>query len=210
MHSRGQAIVELALVTPAMLILLLLAVDFGRLFFTFVAVNNAAHEGAFYAAEHASHSPFDQTVYFDGVAAAALREVNEQRQGGEGVMQASAPSCFTPGSGTAVGCDGASNFAGGIGNQVSVSVRQPFMFLTPMVTDIIGGPLNLDGVATAPVLSPAAVSITASSPSPTQTPSPAPTSTPTATPTATPTPTPQCPVPDFFNTHLNDPDALNT
>ena len=48
--ARGQALVEFALVLPVMLLLLLLAVDFGRLFFTYIAVNNAAREATSYAA----------------------------------------------------------------------------------------------------------------------------------------------------------------
>ncbi len=59
--ARGQALVEFALVAPVMLVIMLLAVDFGRLFFTYVAVNNAAREGAFYAATHASDWDYNQT-----------------------------------------------------------------------------------------------------------------------------------------------------
>ncbi len=41
-HARGQSAVELALVTPIMIVLLLVAADFGRVFYTSIAVNNAA------------------------------------------------------------------------------------------------------------------------------------------------------------------------
>ena len=47
---RGQAMVEFALVVPLFMLLLLLAVDFGRLFFSYVQINNAAREAAAYAA----------------------------------------------------------------------------------------------------------------------------------------------------------------
>ena len=48
----GQAMVEFALLLPVLLLLLVVAIDFGRLFATFVAINNAAREGAAYAAGH--------------------------------------------------------------------------------------------------------------------------------------------------------------
>jgi len=49
---RGQSAVELALVTPILIVLLLVAADFGRVFYTSIAVNNAARAGA----QYGSHS----------------------------------------------------------------------------------------------------------------------------------------------------------
>lgn len=53
-RSRGQSIVEFAILAPVLMLILLLAVDFGRLFFTYIAVNNAAREGAAYASAQAA------------------------------------------------------------------------------------------------------------------------------------------------------------
>jgi Flp pilus assembly protein TadG len=194
MHSRGQALAELAFVVPIFLLLLMVAVDFGRVFTTYIAVSNAAREGAFYAAEHAKDSPFDQAAFDSGVTAAALREANVQAQGGEGTMSVGTAACFEAASGTPVTCSTAANFATGIGNHVSVSVLQPFTFLTPFVGELFGGSINLDSTATAPVLNPVTVSILAPSPTPTPVPTPTPTPVPTPTPTPVPTPTPT-PVP---------------
>ena len=49
---RGQALVELAIVMPILALLLVMAIDFGRAFYTYIAVGNAAREGAAYAAQH--------------------------------------------------------------------------------------------------------------------------------------------------------------
>ena len=49
---RGQAFVEFALVLPLLLVLLLGAIDFGRVFFGWVAVTNASRVAANYAATH--------------------------------------------------------------------------------------------------------------------------------------------------------------
>ena len=42
--SRGQALVETALVLPILVLLLLMGIDFGRVFFTSIDLRNAAHE----------------------------------------------------------------------------------------------------------------------------------------------------------------------
>src|SRR5262249_33578475 len=44
--TRGQSIVELAIAAPVLVFLLLAAPDFGRLFYVWTAVNNAARAGA--------------------------------------------------------------------------------------------------------------------------------------------------------------------
>ena len=86
---------------PALLFLLLFAVDFGRLFFSYVAVNNAAREASYYAATHAADTPFDLAAYRAGIDGAAVREANVQGQGGEGTLTVSEPTCFTPSATTA-------------------------------------------------------------------------------------------------------------
>lgn len=96
-RSRGQALAELALVTPVLLLLMLVAGDFGRLFFTYVAVNNAAREATYYAAANAADPAYNQASYDAAAANAALRETNVQAQGGAGSMSVTAPRCFTPG-----------------------------------------------------------------------------------------------------------------
>jgi Flp pilus assembly protein TadG len=47
-RSKGQALVETALVLPILVLLLLLAVDLGRIFFTTIELRNAAHEASMY------------------------------------------------------------------------------------------------------------------------------------------------------------------
>ena len=144
---------EFAILAPVLMLILLLAVDFGRLFFTYVAVNNAAREGAAYASAHAADgaadATFSETAYKIGIRDAGLREANAQGQGGEGELTISDPTCFPE-----VDCHAASLFAGGTGNRVTVTASQPFTFLTPFVTDVVGGQLDLIASATAPILNP--------------------------------------------------------
>jgi Flp pilus assembly protein TadG len=156
--SRGQALVEFALVAPVMLLLLLVAVDFGRLFFTHVAVNNVAREATYHAAAHAADESFNKEQYEAAVEAAGLREVSVQGQGGEGALTVSAPVCSTP-AGTNIDCHAASAFAAGSGNRVTVTASQPFTFLTPLIGDLLGGNLTLTASATGPVLNPIEIEI---------------------------------------------------
>jgi len=50
-HS-GQSMVELALLLPILLVLIISAVEIGRVFFTKIVITNAAREGAYYLATH--------------------------------------------------------------------------------------------------------------------------------------------------------------
>ena len=54
--SRGQTIVEFALVLPVLILLLLVTIDFGRAFLGWVSLNNAARVGANYAAQNPNTS----------------------------------------------------------------------------------------------------------------------------------------------------------
>lgn len=53
----GQSLVELSVVLPILLLTMLATIDFGRLFFDYVQLRNAAREGAAYGARF----PTDQT-----------------------------------------------------------------------------------------------------------------------------------------------------
>ena len=220
-RSRGQAMVEFALVLPIMLVMLLLAVDFGRLFYPYISVHNAAREGAFYAAINAGDEGHDADAFAAAVAAAAAAQANSQTQGNEGPMVVTTPSCFSAATSVSVRCDLAGDYATGIGNQVSVGVSQDFTFATPLIGDLFGGNLPVSVIATAPVLDRPGITVTPdAAATPTATPFATPTATPTATagatadptatPTAAPTATPTCTVPNFFNTYFADPDALLT
>ena len=48
--SRGQSLVEFVIIAPLLLLLILGAMDFGRLFYTKIVLTNAAREGANYLA----------------------------------------------------------------------------------------------------------------------------------------------------------------
>lgn len=51
--SPGQSLVEFAVILPVLLLLVMGAIDFGRVYFAYVSVTNGARNGA----EYASHGP---------------------------------------------------------------------------------------------------------------------------------------------------------
>ncbi len=140
-RSAGQAIVEFAVVLPLFLLLLLLAIDFGRVFYTYVAIHNASREAAAYGA----------TVPTDtiGIRARADREANTQTQAGEEALAVSVVCTNT--SGAAMACANAAG-GGGSGNTVTVTVSERFIFITPFLNDLIGGGLTLTSASTSSVL----------------------------------------------------------
>lgn len=56
---RGQAMIEFALVLPLLVLLLVMAIDFGRVFFGWVALQNTVRIGADFAAQHWEAWPDD-------------------------------------------------------------------------------------------------------------------------------------------------------
>lgn len=62
-RERGQALVEFALILPVMLLMLFALVDFGRGFYTWLLVTNAAREGARVAATQKDYNTVQTRIY---------------------------------------------------------------------------------------------------------------------------------------------------
>lgn len=140
--SRGQSLVELALVLPLFTLLLLMAIDFGRVYYSYIQITNAAREGANYA----SLSPTDTA----GILAAATRETNAQSQTGESAIQIPPAVCTAP-SGTTIDCMTAKETGSGPGNTITVTVREQFSFLTPLINNFWQNNFQMSAAATATV-----------------------------------------------------------
>ncbi|MBN1919649.1 MAG: pilus assembly protein [Anaerolineae bacterium] len=65
--EKGQSIVEMALLLPVLLLMLMGLLDFGRVYYVMVALNDAAQEGAAYAASR----PSDTTGIAERAASAS-------------------------------------------------------------------------------------------------------------------------------------------
>jgi Flp pilus assembly protein TadG len=69
LRVRGQSAVELAMMVPVLVILLLAAADFGRVFYMSIGVNNAARAGAQYGSQTVTTA-----ADINGMKAAALAD----------------------------------------------------------------------------------------------------------------------------------------
>jgi PKD repeat protein len=134
--------VEFALVLPVLLILLLTAIDFGRLFFSFIEMNNAAREGASYAAGNATDTA--------GIETHILRERNAQSQVGAGTLSAPTVTCKDT-TGAVMACSSAGG-GSGPGNTVTVRATEPFTFFTPFINGFFGNNFSMSASSTTAVL----------------------------------------------------------
>jgi Flp pilus assembly protein TadG len=74
--DRAQSLVEFALVLPVLLILALAAVDYGRAYFDYISVTNAARNGAVFASA-SEEAAADEA----GIRSAVLNELGEVQDG---------------------------------------------------------------------------------------------------------------------------------
>jgi Flp pilus assembly protein TadG len=198
-RSRGQAFVEFALILPVLLLILLAAIDFGRVLFSWIEVTNAAREGAAYAILN----PTD----LNGITVRAAQETSVQGQRGEGSLEV-AVACRDSATQAAVACNNAP--VAGLGSQVTVDVARPFTFFTPLIGGAFPG-FRLGASATGFFLSPVngtTTTTTTTTASTTTTTTTA--STTTTTTSTTTTTTALCTVPPFVGKKGKDAGGLWT
>jgi Flp pilus assembly protein TadG len=194
-RTRGQSLVEFALILPVFMLFFAAVLDLGRIAAAEIAVTNAAREGAFQAAKTPTDFDSTQPCPANGQTNVIYCRIQLESKGSGGVAIAA--------SDVSVVCNPVS-CATGIGNTVQVTVTGHFRLLTPLMAVFFGGNQNVtfNGSATSnletlPVSglqTPAPTATATPTPTPTPvgaTPTPTPvgaTPTPTAVPTATPTP----------------------
>jgi Flp pilus assembly protein TadG len=137
--------VEFTLVLPMLLLILLGAVDFGRVFFTYIDVNNAAREGAAYAALDPNNT--------NAITTHAQQETNAQaktQEGGSVSLQVTV-ACSDASTGLTRTCQQAALAVSGTDYHVTVTVTEQFQFFTPFIGTFFGNPFTLTASTTAPV-----------------------------------------------------------
>jgi hypothetical protein len=150
-EPRGQALVELAIVLPILVLLLLLALDLGRVFFGYVALQNASRIGANHAAT------FDQAwVTGGGPIQAGQRDQYEQLVLND--LQAINCDADPDGDGDSVPDPVFRNPDGTTGGSVHdpgdhamVRLSCEFGLLTPLAETLLGGPVALSAESVFPV-----------------------------------------------------------
>ena len=191
-RSRGQSLVEFALILPVFLLFFGAVLDLGRVAAAQVTVTNVAREAAFQAAQ--TPSDFDNTTGCpaDGSSNRVICRALLEAQGSPisiapaDITLTCSPTCAT-----------------GLGNRVSITVVGHFSLVTPILATFFNGNQDIQFTATSthqvrtmpPPPSAAAL----------------PTPTPTASATATPTPTatsPACTLPSAGFTYTASPSTL--
>jgi len=133
---RGQSLAEFALVLPVLLLTVLLALDLGRAYFSWVTLTNAARVGANYAglnpdASFAAASTYDSLVRADGANSTCPIAAGAPPQPvfADSAIDANATSKD-------------------LGDDVSVTISCPFRLLTPLIGGLVGNPLTISASST--------------------------------------------------------------
>ncbi|MEO5966071.1 MAG: PKD domain-containing protein, partial [Candidatus Limnocylindrales bacterium] len=133
-RSRGQSLVEFALILPVLLLIVLGGIDFGRVFLGWVALNNTARIAANYAASNAS--------LMNAGNAAALTSYNRLVQQDATTTNCKPanpipPPTFSPNA--------------GVGSDATVRLSCQFDILTPILSSFLGGRVTVSASAIFPV-----------------------------------------------------------
>jgi hypothetical protein len=144
-RTRGQSLVEFALVLPIMLLLLAGAIDLGRLFYSYVAVENAAKEGALFGAR----SPLcdDNLNVNCGDPNNVVWHVRNEATN-IGSQLSTTVACRTP---AGVLVSPINDCLDGYSYQVAVSY--PFRLITPILGSIVNQTITLRSESQATVIS---------------------------------------------------------
>lgn len=142
-RSRGQSLVELALILPVLLLLLVTALDLGRLLYSQVTITNAAKEGALVASQGGTFQSNQPCGDTNTVMCGAITEAK-----GGFVEIDRALVMLSPAT-----CDPKAMYpSSGTPPNVAVSVQAPFRVVTPIIGAFIGSSLVLSATADAQCL----------------------------------------------------------
>ena len=197
---------EFALILPVLLLILLVGIDFGRVFLGWINLNNSARIAASYAALH-------PTATWSSASDPDRIRFETQIRNDATTINCALPATLPTPVFTDVDADGS---ALDVGDQAKVSLSCSFGIITPVIGNILGGSITVSAssvfavrggtIAGIPLATIAPLPTPTPGPTPTPTPgvTPTPTPTPAPTPTPTPTPTPACPSISFTATNASN------
>lgn len=140
-QQNGQSLVEMAIGSVVLLILLLGLVDLGRAFVSQIALREAAQEGVFYASLH----PGDLSGIVSAVRTSSTSPVDLSD-----ISRVVITINFLPNG------DQCASLDPNVINDVTVTLDYTFDLQAPLVTNIVGGEnLNIGATMVATILSPA-------------------------------------------------------
>ena len=135
-RSKGQSLVEFAIMIPVLLLIFGGALDLGRLFYAHVAIENAAKEGALYGA----NDPACDTAKDECASPNNVRWHVENESVG------------IPDVGISISCSSGSVNDCEADDFYQVTVTSTFTMVTPILAPLLGNPLQLTSTATSLVV----------------------------------------------------------
>jgi PKD repeat protein len=153
-RTRGQSLVEFALVLPILMMLTLTALDFGRVYLGYINLQNMAR----IAANFAANNPDAWTASADPAVTTA-RQATRLKYQNQILGDASATNCNLPlvaGVRTAPNptfTDANANGAPEIGDTAKVGISCTFGVITPVIANVVGGSIQVSAASTFPVKS---------------------------------------------------------
>jgi PKD repeat protein len=153
-RTRGQSLVEFALVLPIIMLLTLTALDFGRVYLGYINLQNMAR----IAANFAANNPTAWTVSADPIVQ-ANRLIAQSKYQKEVLADAAATNCNLPvvaGNQTAPAptfTDADGDGTPEIGDVAQVAVSCTFGVITPVISNIVGGSVQVSAASRFPVKS---------------------------------------------------------
>ena len=146
-RSRGQGLVEFALVLPILLLIFAAAADFGRAFYAYVAIENAVKEGAIYGARNPlCATPTTSCIDPNNVQWRVRNETRVINQ--DGTQLNPTIQCVNASTGVAYAdlkdCEA--------GDRYVVSLTYQFHMITPIIGAILGNTVTLGSSSSAAVL----------------------------------------------------------
>ena len=144
--EQGQSLVEFAISLTAMLILLAGAVDFGIGLFHYIAMRDAAQEGALYGSMNPPNPPTGGTYTCPNAAIANICSRVQDAAGANGIIANIYPSMTVEVKTTPAGCEGSG---------ITVTLAYPYPVSMPFVGAIIGSDhIQLRAAVTDTILTP--------------------------------------------------------
>lgn len=141
--KRGQSLVEFALVLPVLLLLTLTALDFGRIYLGWINLQNMTRIAANFAANYPD-------AWISGHAPTIEKYRNQILSDAAVINCELTPAVPADPAFTDVDADGS---ATGIGDQVTVALTCEFTVITPVISSILGGVIDVSASSVFPVKS---------------------------------------------------------
>jgi PKD repeat protein len=151
-QASGQSLVEFAMVLPILLLLTLIALDFGRVYLGYINLQNMARIAANYAAN--APTP-DYTKVNDATAVSKSTDLQKYRNGIVGDAQATNCQLAKVAGFTQVPVpqftDANGNGQKDLGDDVKVQINCTFGVITPVISNIVGGQVAVSAESNFPV-----------------------------------------------------------